>query len=129
MRGIISALAADMAGDAAARDAAIKKVRARPRPGSPKIAAIFGIIGDWLAAGDKSPLDLDRLRPIFESIPKASRPNAFALTGLFLDRHGKTEPAIDYLKQADSPDCFDWFRLLARHTLRARKVELAAFPW
>jgi hypothetical protein len=50
-----------MDGDPIARDAALKKFRDQPKPNAPKAAALFRIIGDWLAAGDKSPLNLSRL--------------------------------------------------------------------
>ena len=127
--GVLLALACDMDGDPMARDAALKKVRDQPKPNAPKAAALFGIIGDWLKAGDKSPLDLNRLNEILESMPAAPRPNSYVFAGIFLDRHGKPDVAIDYLKRANDKECLAWFRLIAVDALRARQIDPGPFPW
>jgi tetratricopeptide (TPR) repeat protein len=127
--GILSALACEMDGDTKARDAALLKVREQPMPDAPRTAAIFGVIGEWLAAGDKSPLDLKRLNEIFESISASSRPNTYVFAGVFLDRHGKPDIALDFLKRANDKQCFPWYRLIARDALSARNIDPGSFPW
>jgi hypothetical protein len=123
------ALACEMDGDTAARDAALKKVRDQPKPNAPRAAELFGVIGAWLAAGDNTPLDLDRLNKIFESMSASSRPNSYVFAGIFLDRHGKPNVALDYLKRGNAEQCLPWFRLIALDALRARKIDPDPFPW
>ena len=127
--GVLLALACDMDGDPMACDAALKKVRDQPKPNAPKAAALFGIIGEWLKAGDKSPLDLNRLNEILEAMPASPRANSYVFAGVILDRHGKPDVALDYLKRANDKECLSWFRLIAVDTLRARQIDPGPFPW
>jgi len=127
--GALLALACDMSGDSAARDATLKAVREETKPSAPKTAKILSILGEWLANGEKSPLDLKRMEEIFESIDAPGRPTSYALIGVFLDRHGKPDVALDHLKHANAKECYGWYRLLARDALRVRGVDPGAMPW
>jgi tetratricopeptide (TPR) repeat protein len=127
--GVFLALACDMDGDAVARDAVLKAVRDEPKPKAPKVAKLFGVLGEWLANGEKSPLDLKRLDPTFESLPAYNRESSYVFAGAFLDRHGKPDVALDYLKRANVKECPAWFRLIATDALRARGVDPGIIPW
>jgi hypothetical protein len=127
--GVLLALACEMDGDTAARNAALKTVRDQPKSNAPRAAALFGVIGDWLAAGDQSPLDLNRLKEILESMPASSRANSYMFAGVFLDRHGKPDIALEYLKRANAEQCLPWFRLIALDALRARNIDPGSVPW
>ena len=95
------------------RDSALKKVRDQPKPDAPKAAALFGIIGDWLAAGDKSPLDLNRLNEILEAMPASPRANSTSSPAFFSIATASRTLHIDYLKRANDKECLHWFRLIA----------------
>jgi tetratricopeptide (TPR) repeat protein len=127
--GVFLALACDMDGDAVARDAVLKAVRDEPKPKAPKVAELFGVLGEWLANGEKSPLDLKRLDPMFESLAAYNRASSYVFAGAFLDRHGKPDVALDYLKRANVKECPPWFRLIATDALRARGVDPGIIPW
>ena len=127
--GVWLAWACDVAGDAKARDVAMKAVATDPKPSGPKTARVVAVLAEWLAKGEKSPLDLKRIDAILAEIDPKGRPNTAATVGLFLDRHGKPNDAAQYLKQADTDQCHPWFRFAVRNARRARGVELAPIPW
>jgi len=127
--GILLALAHDSLGDSPARDAALKAVNEDPRPIGPKTAASIASLLDWMAKGKPEPFDGARTEAIINGIEPDHRPNSWALVGLLLDRLGRPEDAIPYLKRADAPGCHEWSRLLARDALRARGIEAAPFPF
>jgi tetratricopeptide (TPR) repeat protein len=129
MIGGLLALACDMDGDAAARDAAFDSVKNEPRPALPKVARLFGVLGDWLVNGEKSALDLREVNQMLQSMPLANRASSAAFAGLFLDRHGKRDVAIEYLKKANVNECIPWFRLLAIDALRSKKIDPGPIPW
>jgi hypothetical protein len=69
------------------------------------------------------------IEKIFASMPASSRPNSCVFAGVFLDRHGKPDVALDYLKRANAEQCLPWFRLIALDALRARKIDPGSVPW
>jgi tetratricopeptide (TPR) repeat protein len=119
--------ACDLAGDRAVRDAAMKTIAAQTAT-APRTARIIGALADWLAQGEKSSPDLKRIDALLEEIPAEYRPDSAGIVGLLLDRHGRKEEAVRYLKLADAGTAEPWFRLLVRAALRARKIEPAAAP-
>ena len=127
--GVWLAWACDLAGDAKARDAKLKAVATDPKPSGPKTARVVRVLADWLAKGEKSPLDLKQIDAILAEIDPKGRPNTAATVGLFLDHHGKRDEAANYLNQADTEHCYLWFRFAVRNARRARGVELAPIPW
>jgi tetratricopeptide (TPR) repeat protein len=127
--GVLLALACDMDGDAPARDAALKAVRDEPKPKAPGVAKLFGVVGEWLAIGEKSPLDLKQMDRMFESLPANNRASSYVFAGVFLDHHSKPDVALDYLTRANVKECPRWFRLIAIDALRARGVDPGAIPW
>jgi hypothetical protein len=86
------------------------------------------VLADWLAQGEKSSPDLKRIDALLEEIPAEYRPDSAGIVGLLLDRHGRKEEAVRYLKLADAATAEPWFRLLVRGALRARGIEPAAAP-
>jgi tetratricopeptide (TPR) repeat protein len=129
LAGVLLALACDMDGHAAARDAALKAVRDEPRPNAPSVARLFGVLGEWLADGERSPLDLERLNQMLGSLPADIRASSCVFAGVFLDRHGEPDAALAYLKRANVKECPRWFRLIALDALRARAVDPGFIPW
>ena len=127
--GVWLAWACDLAGDAKARDATMKAVATNPNPGGPKTARVVGVLAEWLAKGEKSPLDLKRIDAMLEEFKPQARPITAVIVGLLLDRHGKPDEAARYLKQADTDPCYLWYRFLVRNARRARGVELTPIPW
>ena len=129
LAGVLLALARDQAGDAKARDATLKLIATHREPTSPVTARAMGALGDLLAKGDEAVGDLGRLAAIVGEIDPARRPNTGAIVGVFLQRNGRADAALDYLRQADVPECFPWFRYLVRDALRVRGVDPSPFPW
>jgi hypothetical protein len=127
--GVWLAWACDVAGDDKARDATLKAVATDKTPTGPKTARAIGVLADWLAKGEKSALELNRIDAILADIDPPARPNTAAIVGLFLDRHGKRQDAERYLNQADTKPCHRWFRFVVRNARRARGVALDPIPW
>lgn len=127
--GFLLVLALGRDGDRAALDATLKTIGADPEPDGPKTARILGIFGPWLADGEKSPLDLEPIDAILAEIEPKKRPQTDAVVGLFLNQHGKTDVALNYLQHADADGCFAWYRLLVRDALRESGHEPSPFPW
>jgi tetratricopeptide (TPR) repeat protein len=129
MIGVLLALACDMDRAAAARDAALDSVRTEAKPALPKVARLFGVLGEWLVNGEKSMLDLRQVNEMLQGMPPANRASSAAFVGLLLDRHGKCDAAVEYLKKANVNECIPWFRLLAIDALRAKKIDPGPIPW
>ncbi len=123
LNGALLALACDAAGDAAARDATLKAIGNDPKPTSPKTAKILGMLGAWLASGEKSPLDRKSIDEPIEGMPPQLRANSYSMVAIFLDRHGKPEDALDYLKRANVDECYLWVRFLIQDALQQRGIE------
>jgi tetratricopeptide (TPR) repeat protein len=127
--GVWLAWACDRAGNAKARNAALKAIADDKKPVGPKTARVVGVLADWLAKGEKTPSDLKRIDAILAEIDPPGRPNTAAIAGLFLDRHGKKDDAERYLRQADAKACYPWFRFQVREARRARGVKLEPMVW
>jgi tetratricopeptide (TPR) repeat protein len=122
--GVWLAWACDVAGDAKARDAALKAVADDKKPAGPKTARVVGVLADWMAKGEKTTPALKRIDAILAEIDPEALPNTAAAVGLFVDHHGKHNDAERYLKQADTKTCHLWLRYLVRSARRARGVAL-----
>ncbi len=126
--GTLLALACDLEGNTEARDAVMKQVAEEPNPSGPVTAQLLGILGSWLAKGEESPLDLDRIEKLLSEGNPDRRPNTAVIVGLFLNRHGKTDAALAYLKEGDDDRTYLWFRFLARNALQDRGITLDPIP-
>jgi tetratricopeptide (TPR) repeat protein len=127
LTGVWLTWACDLAGDVKARNATMKAITAG-KPASPRMARIVGVLADWLSKGEKTSPDLKQIDAILEEIKPERRPASAVIVGLLLDRHGKRDEALRYLKLADAAPLDPWFRFPVRAALRARRIEPAAMP-
>jgi hypothetical protein len=124
--GVWLVWACDLVGDFKARNATMKVIATGKA--SPKTARIIGVLREWLTKGEKSSLDMKQLDAALDEISAATRPNSAGIVGLLLDRHGKRDDALRYLKLADTAAANPWFRFPVRDALRARGIEPAVIP-
>ena len=88
--------------------AVMKAISDDPKPTAPKTARLIGILREWLAKGEKSPLDLEPIDAILAEIAAIRRPNTEAILGVLLDRLGKGDVALTYLKHANVQECVSY---------------------
>jgi tetratricopeptide (TPR) repeat protein len=127
--GSVLALACELAGDTAGRDAALKAVGESKKPTGPKTAKLMGKIGDWLAKGDPDALDMEAIKADINDLGPQGWPATCAILAPFLDRHGKQEAAHEYLNLANSDQCYSWLRLITLDAIRAKGDDPGIFAW
>jgi hypothetical protein len=112
-------LAADQAGDAAARAEAMRNLLSRHREEAPKTATVCELLDK--AAPTGAPPDLQAADAIIQSIPPERRGNTAFVAGLWLAHRGRHSEARNYLESsAHSPGVPEWMRALASVSLRGK---------
>ena len=126
---LLLATALDRLGDRKARDEAIDRLLAEPKPIGPRTVRIMTLLFDWDRHRDAQKLadSLAKVDAILGEIPDDFRPNTEAVTGLILSMLAQPSEAVPYLKRADVDATNHNLRLVIRSLLADRNEPLANF--